>query len=522
MDFTRRQMLAAGAIATLASTSSRSVAAPQGDLRALLIGVDDYLNARPLRHAVEDARSMAARLHAIGYSVQIVENATHADMLGAIDSFAAGVTSQTSSFLYFAGHGFQLGGGSYLLASDARTDKREAAVAGALSLSAILQSISTAGPRQCISIIDACRNDPRFDVPASTIGLASIDAPAGFLVGFSAGTGQFALDGLGQGDPSKNSVFTRELLTRLDGNKAIDEILRDTRHSVSRLAASVGHAQTPALFDQTSQRLRLDGRLDAATGSATMATSVRMNDAAALIIAVDGLELETGVSEYPGTVNDAEYIAKALKSLGVDPVLLINPPRDRVQEELTKLASGSAKRALIYLAAPGGFDGSDGFVYVRPSRMASWPAESKDALFYADIVTPFFAQKNKELYIFADTGLVPRDALTRTSRTPFLRELVFGPWSGNSYNVLSSETDASVAILSSCGLYQGGFDLAERAVNSPFALAVDNALARPGQRLDELHAVVRETVETLTDRKQTPVLIANGPIRSRILVDLAP
>jgi Caspase domain len=520
MDWSRREMLVAGGAATLVSPSAQAAFAPAHDLKALLIGIDDYANARPLRNAVEDARGVSARLQAIGYDVSIVENATIAKMRAALASFAEGLTPATSSFVYFAGHGFQLGGASYLLPSDARTDNREAAMASAVSVVDMLQSLLAAGPRQCISIIDACRVDPRFQVPTSTIGLASIDAPGGFLVGFSAGTGQFALDGLGEGDRSRNSVFTRELLTRLDAEKSIDEILRDTRHRVSKLAASVGHAQTPALFDQTSQRLRLDGKVDDSAVSATTATAVQLRDAAALIIAVDGLDFETQVSEFPGTVNDAEYIANAMKSLGVEPNVLINPTLADVQQAIAELASGPEKRALIYLATPGGFDGSDGFIYVRESRMVAWPVERKDALFYADIVAPFQKATDKELFIFADTGLIPRESLIRSSRTPYLRELVFGPWSGNDYNEISKQGDAPVAILSSCGLYQGGFDLAERAVNSPFALAMDNALARPGLRLDELHAVVRETVETLTGRTQTPVLIANGPIRAAKLVEL--
>ncbi len=520
MDWSRREMLVAGGAATLVSTSVQAGFAPANDLKALLIGIDDYANARPLRNAVEDARSVAQRLQTIGYDVRIVENATNAKLLEALTSFASGLTPQTSSFIYFAGHGFQLGGTSYLLPSDARTDNREAAIASAVSVVGVLQTMLASAPRQCISIIDACRVDPRFQVPTSTIGLASIDAPGEFLVGFSAGTGQFALDGLGDGDRSRNSVFTRELLMRLDAERSIDEILRDTRHRVSKLAASVGHAQTPALFDQTSQRLRLDGKIDDATVSATTATSVQLRDAAALIIAVEGLDFEPQVSEFPGTVNDADYIANAMKSLGVEPKVLINPTVVEVQQALAALAARPEKRALIYLAAPGGFDGSDGFMYVRESRMVAWPVERKDALFYAEIVAPFQKAADKELFIFADTGLIPREALTRRSRSSFLRDLVFGPWSGADYNELSKRGDASVAILSSCGLYQGGFDLADRAVNSPFALAMDNALARPGLRLDELHAVVRESVETLTGRTQTPVLIANGPIRAVKLVEL--
>jgi hypothetical protein len=521
MKVSRRQLVLGGAATVLLPASLASAVPVSRSLKALLIGIGDYSNARPLKNAVEDVRAISARLATFGYEITILENASYQEMSDAIGRFSSELGGDTSAIFYFAGHGFQIGGSSYLLAKDARTSSKSAALAGAFALGEVLKSISASGPRQCISLIDACRNNPGFQVPTSTIGLASIEAPLGFFVGFSAGTGQLALDGLGDGDRSQNSLFARELLPRLSATRAIDEILRDTRHSVSRLAASVEHAQSPAIFDQTSQRLRLDGEIDQDTLSATTSSSVQLIDTAALIVAVDGIDFSGEVQKFPGTLNDADYVYNALLSLGVRPALLVNPTLDVLRSELNKLASRTATRSLLYLAAPGGFDGDDGFVYIRPSVDVALPRETRDAFFYGDLVKPFESRSDSKLIILADTGLIPRPALARRSDSAYLSELVSGPWITDAYNTLSTAQDRRVAVLSSCGLYQGGYDQADRAINSPFALAIDNALARPGIRLDELHAVVREQVETLTARTQSPVLFANGPIRSEVLVELS-
>jgi hypothetical protein len=72
------------------------------------------------------------------------------------------------------------------------------------------------------------------------------------MIIFSAGSGQQALDKLRPSDTEKNSVFTRVFMKEmLKPGLSIDRVLRNVRNEVVRLARSVGHDQTPALYDQT-------------------------------------------------------------------------------------------------------------------------------------------------------------------------------------------------------------------------------------------------------------------------------
>jgi hypothetical protein len=71
------------------------------------------------------------------------------------------------------------------------------------------------------------------------------------MIVFSAGSGQQALDKLGDNDTNPNGLFTRIFIREM--NKpgiSVDRVLRNVRNEVVRLAKTVGHEQTPALYDQ--------------------------------------------------------------------------------------------------------------------------------------------------------------------------------------------------------------------------------------------------------------------------------
>jgi hypothetical protein len=83
-------------------------------------------------------------------------------------------------------------------------------------------------------------------------GLAPTSAATGQMVIFSAGAGQQALDRLGPTDKEPNGLFTRLFLREMQKpGQPVDRVLRSVRSEVARLARSVGHEQTPALYDQS-------------------------------------------------------------------------------------------------------------------------------------------------------------------------------------------------------------------------------------------------------------------------------
>jgi hypothetical protein len=102
-------------------------------------------------------------------------------------------------------------------------------------------------------MIDACRDNP-FKTTGRAIGgrgLAPTTAATGQMVIFSAGTGQQALDRLGNSDRNKNGLFTRVFVQEMQKpNVSIDRVVKNVRNQVAELAKSVGHEQVPAIYDQ--------------------------------------------------------------------------------------------------------------------------------------------------------------------------------------------------------------------------------------------------------------------------------
>jgi hypothetical protein len=123
----------------------------------------------------------------------------------------------------------------------------------AIQLQRILDDLDEKKVKFALAIIDACRDNP-FKSSGRALGgrgLAPTTAATGQMVMFSAGAGQQALDKLGANDKEKNGLFTRLFIKEMvKPGIPVDKVLRNVRNEVVRLAKTVGHEQTPALYDQ--------------------------------------------------------------------------------------------------------------------------------------------------------------------------------------------------------------------------------------------------------------------------------
>ena len=240
-----------------------SVPALAQDRIALVVGNDRYPNLgenQQLAKAVNDARAVGDALEKLGFSVLRGENLDRQGMVDRLFAFTQKIKPGDMAVLFFAGHGVAISGANYLLPSDARPalPGEEARVRNmAISEADILADIQERKARVAVLVLDACRDNP-FRLPGALRsvgtdrGLLRAREAEGVFAIYSAGFGQSALDRLGPNDPSQNSVFTRLLvpaLARTDAHLA--DIVIDLREEVARLAATIGHQQFPAYYDQT-------------------------------------------------------------------------------------------------------------------------------------------------------------------------------------------------------------------------------------------------------------------------------
>jgi Caspase domain/F5/8 type C domain len=162
------------------------------------------------------------------------------------------------ALFYFAGHGVEIAGSNYLLPIDipeASAGNEEFLKSESISLNEVLDALRDRHARVTILVIDACRENPFASKTGRSVGgargLSLVVPPQGTFIMFSAGGGEAALDRLSDGDTATNSVFTRTLIPLLaHGALNLPELARETRCRVHELAASAGHSQTPAYYDE--------------------------------------------------------------------------------------------------------------------------------------------------------------------------------------------------------------------------------------------------------------------------------
>jgi TPR repeat protein len=254
LDKMQRQMevLQASANTINANQSSEQffVSAPR---KALVVGNNKYSFVSPLQNATEDAKAIAGTLKSLGYTVSLYQDIDQKAFKKALRDFRGTLAGGDEVLFFFAGHGVQLGSANYLLPIDIRGDSEEQVKDEGIELQRVLDDMKSKDVKFSLAIIDACRDNP-FKSSGRAIGgrgLAPTTAATGQMVMFSAGSGQQALDKLDNNDKDKNGLFTRVLLKEMVKPQIpVDRVLRTVRNEVVKLSKSVGHEQTPALYDQ--------------------------------------------------------------------------------------------------------------------------------------------------------------------------------------------------------------------------------------------------------------------------------
>jgi uncharacterized caspase-like protein len=222
---------------------------PQGRRVALLFGNAQYPEAS-LRNPVRDARLLATTLRDLGFEVLLAENASRDGMYTLVRQWLiASADAQVRAF-YYAGHGVQYRGGSYLIPIDALFLAEDEIPQKAFNLAHVIEPLSRTNRGVNFVIMDACRGEPSAlltRVQRRTRSLENIPepglgpqiAPRGTVIAYSTSPGALAADGAG----SANSVFTRNLALHLrKPGVPIETVFKRVRMAVMR---ETGNAQVP-------------------------------------------------------------------------------------------------------------------------------------------------------------------------------------------------------------------------------------------------------------------------------------
>lgn len=222
--------------------------------QALVIGIDNYEQARDLANPVHDARALGRRLGELGYALyggQVHLNVTGDEMHALMRGFANDLPQGALALVYLAGHGLSQDGDTYLIpADDGALARREDVPTHAVALRALTARLAGREGVDAVVFVDACRtNALRGDGPEVMFGAGGsgdlVASPTGSMaLVYAAAPGQIAADGPDGGEGGNPlSPFAQALLDVLaEPARPFDVLMADLAR---RVHARTSAAQTP-------------------------------------------------------------------------------------------------------------------------------------------------------------------------------------------------------------------------------------------------------------------------------------
>lgn len=201
---------------------------------ALVIGNSNY-DEGYLKNPVNDALLISKALDSLGFDIILDTNlATRRDFTNAIRRFGNQRNKYDVAFVYYAGHGIQIGSENFLLPTKESFNNEDEVLDFGVSVQNILRYLNEVSNKVNILVLDACRNNPferKWDMQRSLNegkGLAKIPPPTGSLIAFSTESGTTAADGNGN-----NSVYCMSLYNNiLKADISLDQVFRNVRSEV--------------------------------------------------------------------------------------------------------------------------------------------------------------------------------------------------------------------------------------------------------------------------------------------------
>ena len=217
---------------------------------ALVIGNGNYPDAaEPLNQPINDASGLAQAMRRHGFDVDVLEDATKADMARAIERLNSRIIPGSVVMLFFGGYGVQSRQETYMIPTDAVIWKEGDVRHEGLSVETVLHAVKERGARATLAVIDASRRNPyerRFR--SYSHGLAPVNAPDNAIVISSHTPGKVADDTRGE-----HSVLVKELLNELSAPASAEGVFNKTRVAVFR--ASNGE-QMPSVSSSLVEDVR--------------------------------------------------------------------------------------------------------------------------------------------------------------------------------------------------------------------------------------------------------------------------
>jgi uncharacterized caspase-like protein len=232
---------------------------------ALIIGNGHYPDAaEPLNQPINDADGLADAMRRHGFDVDVVEDATKADMARAVERLKSRIKPGSVVMLFFGGYGVQSRHENYMIPTDAVIWKERDVRHEGMSVETVLDAIKERGARATLAVLDASRRNPyerRFR--SYSHGLAPINAPNNALTISSHTPGKVADDTKGE-----HSVLVTELLNELNAQVSAEGVFNRTRVAVFRVSNG---EQMPSVSSSLLEDVRFSPSKDSDSPASSLA-----------------------------------------------------------------------------------------------------------------------------------------------------------------------------------------------------------------------------------------------------------
>jgi tetratricopeptide (TPR) repeat protein len=232
----------------LSALTAQGPAASTGRRIALVIGNGAYRNVHPLDNPPRDAKLIAASLKEVGFqTVTLSSDLTRDKFFEVLRAFASDAENADWAVVYYAGHGFEIGGVNYLVPVDARLAEDKDAEKEAVALEQVIAAVGGARKLRLV-LLDACRDNPFAPTMKRTMavqlvdkGFSDIEPSSGFMVVYAAKHGETALDGDGVDSPFATALAHDVREPKVEVRKLFD-IVRDDVWTATK------HVQQPFTY----------------------------------------------------------------------------------------------------------------------------------------------------------------------------------------------------------------------------------------------------------------------------------
>jgi tetratricopeptide (TPR) repeat protein len=232
----------------LSALTAQGPAASTGRRIALVIGNGAYRNVHALDNPPRDAKLIAASLKEVGFqTVTLSNDLTRDKFFEVLRAFASDAENADWAVVYYAGHGFEIGGVNYLVPVDARLAEDKDAEKEAVALEQVIAAVGGARKLRLV-LLDACRDNPFAPTMKRTMavqlvdkGFSDIEPSSGFMVVYAAKHGETALDGDGVDSPFATALAHDVKEPKVEVRKLFD-IVRDDVWTATK------HVQQPFTY----------------------------------------------------------------------------------------------------------------------------------------------------------------------------------------------------------------------------------------------------------------------------------